>query len=208
VPDTTWDQRFFTTTRGKIVLLLRAEPRTVEQLAAALQLTDNAVRAHLVALERDGLIRQSGVVRTARRPSLKYELASDAERLFPKAYGTVLSAFLTALQDEVGPRVIARTLRAVGRQLAPPTAPSSADAMHRAEIAARVLGELGGSVTLEPGPDGVHIRGRSCPLAMVVRDHPDVCALVESLLEDATGMEVREQCDRADQPHCHFLLSS
>jgi predicted ArsR family transcriptional regulator len=205
VPDTTWDQRFFTTTRGRIVLLLRSQPRTVEQLAAALQLTDNAVRAHLITLERDGLIRQSGQVRTARRPSLSYELAPDAERLFPKAYGTVLSAFLTALRREVGPRVVTRTLRAVGRQLSPPPPPAS-NMVDRAEIAAKVLEELGGSVELEHTDEGVHIRGRSCPLAVVVHDHPDVCEMVQSLLEEATGMEVREQCDRGEQSHCHFLL--
>jgi predicted ArsR family transcriptional regulator len=205
VPDTTWDQRFFTTTRGRIVLLLRSQPRTVEQLAAALQLTDNAVRAHLVALERDDLIRQSGQVRTARRPSLSYELAPDAERLFPKAYGTVLSAFLTVLRREVGPRVVARTLRAVGKQLAPP-APATPKPADRAEIAARLLENLGGSVELEQTSDGVHIRGRSCPLGVVVHEHPDVCEMVQSLLEEATGMEVREQCDRGEQAHCHFLL--
>src|SRR5215471_5815189 len=52
--------RFFTSTRGKIVTLLRRESQTVEELARALDLTDNAVRAHLMVLERDGLVRQRG----------------------------------------------------------------------------------------------------------------------------------------------------
>jgi len=210
VSDTRRDERFFASTRGKIALLLRAEPSTVEQLAEALDLTDNAVRAHLVALERDGLVRPAGRVRTARRPSVTYTLAPDAERLFPKAYGTVLSAFLTALDRELPPEVIDQTLREAGRQLAQGRA---ADKRHRAldaraKAATDVLEELGGSVNIEASGDVVEVRGRSCPLAIVVRDHPDVCTLVESLLEEVTGVRVREQCEREGEPHCHFSLTA
>ena len=46
-----------------MVQLLRRASRTVEELAQALGLTDNAVRAHLATLERDGLVRQGGLRR-------------------------------------------------------------------------------------------------------------------------------------------------
>ncbi|MFL5666689.1 MAG: ArsR family transcriptional regulator, partial [Ktedonobacteraceae bacterium] len=54
------NERFFTSTRGHIITLLRRAGHTVDELARALQLTDNAVRSHLATLERDGLVRQSG----------------------------------------------------------------------------------------------------------------------------------------------------
>jgi predicted ArsR family transcriptional regulator len=38
--------RFFESTRGRIVTLLRRTAMTTEELAKALGLTDNAVRAH------------------------------------------------------------------------------------------------------------------------------------------------------------------
>lgn len=208
--ETPRDERFFASTRGKVVLLLRGAPSTVEQLAQALNLTDNAVRAHLVALERDGLVRQAGSVRTARRPSLTYELAPDAERLFPKAYGTVLSAFLTVLDRELPRDVIDKSLREAGRQLAGDRAAVASDQSleSRARRAVEVLEDLGGSVAIESEGEAVHIRGRSCPLAVVVCEHPDVCALVEALLGDMTGARVQEQCDRSGQPHCHFSLTT
>lgn len=87
---TRWDQRFFASTRGQVVALLRRSSRTVEELAQALGLTDNAVRAHLAALERDGLARQHGVRRGGGKPAYAYELTTEAERLFPKAYVPVL----------------------------------------------------------------------------------------------------------------------
>ena len=64
-----WSNRFFDSTRGKIVILLRHDLHTVSELAKALNLTDNAVRAHLATLEGDGLVRRSGE-RRARRLAL------------------------------------------------------------------------------------------------------------------------------------------
>ncbi|MDF3017510.1 MAG: putative transcriptional regulator [Thermomicrobiales bacterium] len=58
-----WDEKFFESTRGRMVTLLRRSGRTVEELARALGLTDNGIRAHLAALERDGIVRQRGSVR-------------------------------------------------------------------------------------------------------------------------------------------------
>lgn len=55
--------RFVATTRGRIVGLLRRVSRTADDLASELGLTGNVVRAHLTALERDGLIRQQGLRR-------------------------------------------------------------------------------------------------------------------------------------------------
>ena len=52
---TGWRARLMESTRGKILDLLRTKEQTVNELAAALGLTDNAVRAHLLSLERDGL---------------------------------------------------------------------------------------------------------------------------------------------------------
>ena len=63
-----WTSRFFETTRGQIVLLLRQEVRTVAELAEALELTDNAVRAHLATLERDRFVRRAGERPGFRKP--------------------------------------------------------------------------------------------------------------------------------------------
>jgi len=41
------NKRFLETTRGQILSLIRRDARTVEDLAAALELSDNSVRNHL-----------------------------------------------------------------------------------------------------------------------------------------------------------------
>src|SRR5687767_4210493 len=88
------DKRFFASTRGRVTALLRHGDRTVEELAQPLGLTDNAVRAHLATLERDGLVRQAGLRRGTSKPAYAYALTPAPERLFPKAYGTLLRMLL------------------------------------------------------------------------------------------------------------------
>ena len=71
------NERFFESTRGQIITLLRRSDLTVEELARALGLTDNGVRAHLTILERDGIVRQRGSVRRSSgggKPAYIYEL--------------------------------------------------------------------------------------------------------------------------------------
>ena len=103
---TNWDEKFFESTRGQIVTLLRRSNRTVEDLARALGLTNNGIRAHLAVLERDGIVRQRGSVRRGSgggKPAYIYELTSEAEDLFPKAYAPALGRLLDVLAERLGP---------------------------------------------------------------------------------------------------------
>lgn len=201
---TRWDERFFASTRGKVVALLRRGCRTVDELADALGLTDNAVRAHLAALERDGLVRQGELRRTGGKPSFTYDLTSEAERLFPKAYGVLLHELLTVLAERVPPDVLADTLREVGHRVAACQARPSGDLRQRVERALALLGSLGGLADAEESGAGFVIQGCSCPLAAAVEGNPDACLLAEALLAEVIGAPVRQVCDPGPPPRCRF----
>jgi predicted ArsR family transcriptional regulator len=204
---TRWDERFFETTKGRILALLRRDRRTVDELATSLGVTDNAVRIHIAALERDGVVTQRGVRPTGGKPAYIYELAPEAERMFTKAYIPVLTQLVAVLEERLAPDELTALLREVGKRLAAAQRPSSGSARARAEAAATVLTELGGVVDVEDGRDGaITLRGFSCPLADAVRAHPATCHAVESLVTELTGMTTRERCDRAGQPRCCFEL--
>src|SRR6266700_4194999 len=113
-----WRQRLLRSTRGQVLALLRTENRTVNDLAMALNLTDNAVRAHLVSLERDGLVQQYGTRRGTRKPHAAYGLSAEAEHIFPKAYGPLFNHFVTAVSDRLTPRAMRATMREIGRAVA------------------------------------------------------------------------------------------
>jgi predicted ArsR family transcriptional regulator len=197
------DQRFFSTTRGRVVQLLRRASRTVEELAQALGLTDNAVRAHLATLERDGLVRQGGLRRGPGKPSYTYDLTPDSERLFPKPYGPVLRRLLDVLAEHLGPEELEAALREVGRRLGGDFK-ADGDPRRRLEAAVAALNELGGLAELEERDGRPLIVGFSCPLAAAVPGHPEVCRLAEALVQEIVGAPVRECCERAEPPRCRF----
>jgi predicted ArsR family transcriptional regulator len=200
------DERFFATTRGQVVALLRQGERTVEELARTLGLTDNAVRAHLTTLERDGLVRQASLRRGTSRPAYAYALTPAAERLFPKAYGPLLRLLLDVLAERLPPSVLDESLRNVGHRVAATHMGPNGDLRQRVDRAVAVLGELGGLATVEEMESGLLIRGASCPLAAALPGHPEVCHLAETLLSDVIGVPVTECCERGDQPRCCFAV--
>ncbi len=201
-----WNQRFFASTRGRIITLLRRANRTVDELAEALDLTDNAVRAHLAALERDGFVQQRGERRGSGKPAYVYDLAPGAEPLFPKAYGPVLRQLLEVLSEQMTSEELETLLRAVGRRIAAKKGVPPGDLRARLEVAVATLNELGGMAELEQ-PDGTYrIQGYSCPLAAAVPGHPAVCRLAETLLTELVGVPVQECCNRTEPLRCCFLV--
>lgn len=203
-------ERFFDSTRGRIVTLLRGGTKTVNDLTQELGLTDNAVRAHLLSLERDGLVRQSGVQPGHRKPHFAYELTAEAEHLFPKAYDALLNQLITVLKDRLSSNDLDQVLREVGRSLAAQGAGSSREGSleQRARKALQVLEALGGSATIEQDGKGFILRSGSCPLAEAVSTHPEVCKLAEELVAKIVGTPVQEQCDREAFPRCRFVIGA
>jgi predicted ArsR family transcriptional regulator len=200
-------KRFFESTRGRIVRLLRGTTCTVNELVEELGLTDNAVRAHLLTLERDGLVKQAGMQRGHRKPHFAYELTAEAESLFPKAYDSLLNQLITVLQERLTARSLREVLRQVGRSFAAANALGKRGSLNnRAENALKVLADLGGVARIEKANGKLSIVSGSCPLAAAVAEHPEVCQLTEALVSEIVGTSVQERCDRSGPPRCRFEI--
>ena len=205
-------KRFFDTTRGRILTLLRRSSRTVEELALGVDLTDNAVRSHLSTLERDGFVRQEGVRRAEGpgKPATVYEIDPAAEPLFSHAYAPMLGALLAELAEQMPRDRREELLRGAGRRLAStaPRARGDDSLESRAQSGAALLNSLGGDAQVEQRDGRISIRGCGCPLSVATADRPEVCRAVEALLIDALGVPVRETCDRGARPRCCFQIDS
>src|SRR4051812_39530421 len=116
--NSSYDERFFSSTRGRIVLLLRNTGKTVNELAAALGLTDNAVRAHLLSLERDCLVEPGGTIKGFRKPHHLYRLTAEARHIFPKAYDSLLNRLLDVLKKRMPGGTLSDVLHDVGKDIA------------------------------------------------------------------------------------------
>jgi predicted ArsR family transcriptional regulator len=202
--------RFLETTRGRVVTQLRRGPSAVEELARGLGLTDNAIRAHLATLERDGLVRQAGTRRGpgAGKPAIIYELAPDAEVRLSRAYAPVLTELLEELTGRLPPKQAEALLLAVGRRLGRRAPRQNGTLKERVQVAVAMLNELGGDASVESDPSGLRIRGCGCPLSAAVARRPEACRAVEGLLSEVIGARVIQCCEHGPRPRCCFTIPS
>jgi predicted ArsR family transcriptional regulator len=204
------DERFWESTRGRIISLLRRETRTVNELATAVSLTDNAVRTHLDRLERDGLVRPSGTRPGTRKPNILYTLTPAAERLFPKMYGPVLRQLLAVLAERLPAKKLNDFMRAAGRRLAEEhrSAVKADQIEDRVGEAIAVLGKAGGACESVRNDGKLIVRCFDCPLAVAAVGHPEVCRLVETMLADLLGVPVKQHCEAEPAPQCVFEVNA
>lgn len=208
----TKSDRIQETTRGRVLALLRRNEMTTDELAEAVGLTDNAIRAHLATLERDGLVQSRGERRDGRvgKPATLYQISPDAEPLFSKAYLPLLTTLLAALGARLGAEELSGLLADVGSRLADGLTRPSGDLASRAQAASTLLNQLGGLSSVEEVEPGARylIQARGCPVGVAVKERPEVCEAIVTLLSELTGAEVRSCCARAGRPSCCFKVSS
>ena len=84
-------------------LLLRHKAGlTVDELGQRLQISRNAVRQHLTALEGGGLVIPGPTRPTGGRPTQVYALSTKGSELFPRHYGWLAQLIVESIKEEVG----------------------------------------------------------------------------------------------------------
>jgi len=98
-------------TRRAITKLLKTEgPIDSAQLAERLGLTAMAVRQHLYALQREGLVSAEQRPVPIGRPAKFWRLTREADRLFPEAYAELSVALIDSVKDAFGDEGLERVL--------------------------------------------------------------------------------------------------
>ena len=196
-------------TRERIVSSLRGGERTVNDLVAEIGLTDNAIRSHLEALERRGLVCRSGFRPGTRKPHHAYKLTPEARRIFFEACEPLLNDLLAVLSSRVPRQKLREMLREAGNRLAaahPLPRARATGKKERIDHALAVLKELGGRAAVEQEEGKLVIRSAHCPWAVLTAKHAEVCLVGETLLSQLVGVPVKEECIRGESPHCQFRV--
>lgn len=203
-----WNTRLLSSTRGRIIVLLRSSNQTVTELAEALEVTDNAVRAHLATLERDGLVQQSGIKAGTRKPHHEYELTAEAEQLFPKSLGLIFNHFLAVLGEQLSAQDADKLFVEVARRLASETAEEvkTRSLEERAQAVVELVSSLGGLAMVKKCPDHFLIHGISCPFADIACEHQKICEMVAKLISEIAQVPVLERCTRGEKVQCNFEI--
>lgn len=203
-----WHRLLIGGTRSRLLELLRRRRRTIPELAREVGVSGNAVRTHLAALQRDGMVEPAGVQRdTGGKPAQVYDITRGTEELFPKGYAAVLSQLLAEIEERHGPEALRTLLRGVGARVAAGV-PVEGDLEARVRTAAAVLRSLGADLEVQREEEGWLLRGYGCPLSAVVEEHHEACKLVEELVSGVTRATARECCDRGGRPRCAFRVNA
>ena len=181
--------------------------RTVNELAAELGLSDNAVRAHLLKLERDGLVAPAGTIRGFRKPHASYRLTEEARHIFPKTYDSILNRLIGVLKERFRQVPLTTIFHEVRGELAGGGL-SRLSAKERMKKALDSLEEMGGAPRVVTENGQTFIKSESCPFADAVTEHPEVCKIAESMVEKIVGKKVIETCDRTGLPKCCFAIEN
>ena len=156
--------------RVRVLHLLRDGVDTVNEMAAALGLTRNAIRSHLALLEKQRLIRKSGWKTGVRRPHAAYELTPRAEELFSSAYTKVFNQLVAVLRQRLDQSALETRLSQ--HRFVPCISKSIERAIPTKENSPghEFVAGIGRNVRVERCNGSIVLRGASCPLAAVVAE--------------------------------------
>jgi predicted ArsR family transcriptional regulator len=198
-------------TRQKIIMLLKkAEFMTVAELSREMGITPMAVRQHLMALERKGIVSYVTKKYGIGRPMFLYKLTEKANDIFPNSYGNFLLEVLRALDDMDGRGKIDKIFR-VSKQ-------SMLDRKQRALFGANdftekvvlfteLLEKDGFLVELEEKKDDFKLKMFNCLLPEVANEYPEACKYELELYRNLLNKNVsRSQSMRGGSPSCVYVI--
>lgn len=198
-------------TRDRVLRhLKRRGPSTVAEVAAALSLSLNATRHHLLALERAAIVAsepdrdRSDGRRAAGRPARRYGLTLAAEDAFPKRYPELLAALLAVADQQ---RVLDPLLRGVVDALATPLRAQLMQLPPRERLwrllQALEYGDMLPALTAESG--GWTLVAHNCVYRDAGCQAVGVCELLPRVVEAATDLPAeRLSCQRDGLAACTF----
>jgi predicted ArsR family transcriptional regulator len=202
--------RLFLTTRGKVLLLLKQQGAcTVAYLSQQLELTNNAIRQHLSALERDNLVVHQSVKTGPSKPALVFSLTSQAESLFPKGYESLLLDLLQELKEREGSAAVRHLMSRLGHRAVQRHLERLARLTFEEKLAeaGRIMEEDGSIIAWERSEGGLVARDFNCPYAGVARAHPEVCEARRSFLQQLLEPAKVEIACLHQEARCQFQIS-
>jgi predicted ArsR family transcriptional regulator len=197
--------------------LKRADTLTAPEVAADFELTDTAIRQHLEALERAGLVERTSAPPHGRgRPPVRWRLTALANDLFPDRHADLTVDLINAIREAVGEEALDRVvanrrdhqLAAYRRALPDPSRTS-------VKVRVRRLAELRSAegYLAEATADGADMLliEHHCPICDAAATCQGLCRSELELFQDALGDDVtveRTQHVLAGDLRCAYRISA
>ncbi len=195
--------------RALLSALKRARWATIPQLAATLQVSNEAVRQQLAVLTRDRWVvsncgpDEDVIERAPGRPPVEYCLSPLADDLFPKRYSEMALALFDELPDAdatlttITDRRVESLRRTPGKE-SPATKTAALRSIYR---------EGDAYVDVAKSKRGLRLIEWNCPYLQFANERPLFCSTTVSVLRRLTGCEVvREERFQDGDGRCVFHI--
>jgi predicted ArsR family transcriptional regulator len=182
-------------TRRAIVQYLKQEGALdAETLAAHFNITAMAVRQHLYALQKEGLVNYQEEPRPMGRPAKLWHLTPAADRFFPDRYAELTLSLINSMKEAFGEAGLERLLEVRTReqiQTYQAIMPRQATLKRRLETLAKQRTEEGYMAEVIPQADGTFLLAeKHCPICAVATACTGMCRMELDVFQAVLGEDV------------------
>ena len=184
-------------TRKRVIgAIMAQDATTAPQLARLLGLSSAAVRRHLDALERDGLIttrpvRRSGLAGRG-RPAMEYRITDTGRAEFQQAYGALAAQAIAQLIQAAGPDGLDALAKVhfgpIQDAFEAARAQGVEDPLGALAVA---LDDAGYAADVTSLGAGEQLCQHHCPVAEVARLYPELCQVETQMIATLLGSHVQ-----------------
>lgn len=193
-------------------LLRKKSGLTVDEIAEQLQITRNAVRQHLAALESDGLVAPGATRPSGGRPQQLYVLTDKGKELFPRHYSWFAQLVIEGIKREHGAGGLSERLSSTGAEIAKQLRaqrPGLNTHAQKVEGLTALMEELGYDARSMSGADGAPaIEADNCVFHELAFKNPEICHFDLALMGAFTDSTVdHQECMARGGNVCRFKFT-
>ncbi|MGZ8258025.1 MAG: helix-turn-helix transcriptional regulator [Methylotenera sp.] len=182
---------------------------TVDELSKRLEITRNAIRQHLAALENDGLVTQGASRPSGGRPEQLYVLTEAGKELFPRHYSWFAQLIVESIKREVGAEELRERMGAMGSEVAQQMRHQYSgleNQQQKVEKLSEVMEQLGYNTKSASVVDGAPvIEADNCIFHNLAIKNPEICQFDLELLTTFTDSKVdHQECMASGGNVCRF----
>ena len=201
-------------TRENVLRTLLTRQRcTINELAEAVGINPISVRHHVTKLEAGGLVTSEEERHGVGRPRRLYFLTEKGMEKFPTRYLRLTVRLLEQLKETLPGAMVDKLFAQVADDLvADYTSQLDLEGIsieERLEIVKDLLKVEGFTMEWERQEDGYHIREVNCPYYHVGQNHPEVCAVDQTLISNMLNVPVEKiKCILNGDTYCTYVVPS
>lgn len=193
-----------------LALLLNAKSGlSIDEMATELSISRNAIKQHLVELEKNQLVQEAALTSTGGRPARSYSLTEQGVNSFPKQYAWFCNLLLNELTAELDSSALERLMWRLGEKLAKSLLPqfSGKEPNQRLTALIELMQSLGYHAQLESQDQPLAIKAVNCVYHDLAQQHPELCQFDQALIATLLERPIQQTACMAKQDcACRFKL--